>query len=266
MDTHNNIKDSNNTEVPQAPVLSNNQPTSSSPSIFSGEIKKYFIYVLVGGIIVSALISIGAILVGEFNDITAKALLSTISIVIHSMLALAFVGTRMGDSNPYVRFIINILFVLILVSLPTSLLSIWGALTPSLTAKLYGVYFLVFFASLYCLAIIKTKLQDNISIMAGNVSMGIAVIFSIYLMPLVLSDNRSDMGEFYYRVLAVLAILLGTSTVLSAIFHKLYLSKHPELKNKSKRTPAWVIVLLILAGLFILPYIVSLIFYGISQT
>jgi len=264
MDPQNQTTASHNPENTQTPVLLNDQPHSIPPSIFSGEIKKYIIYVLVGGIIVSALISIGAILVGEFNDITGKALLSTVSIVIHSLLALAFVGTRMKDNNPYTRFIINILFVLLLVSLPTSLLSIWGAFSPELTSKLYGVYFLVFFASLYCLAIIRTQLQDNIAKMAGNVSMGIAVIFAIYLIPLVLSDDRLRMGDFYYRVLAVLAILLGTSTVLSAIFHKLYLSKHPELKTKSKRTPVWVIVLLILVGLFILPSIVTFIFYGIS--
>ena len=268
MEQNNQVDASPNLEASQPPAVPNAQPQIglnpqspvSAPGVLSGDIKKYFIYVLVGGIIVFALISIGAILIGQFNDITTKALLSTLSIVIHSLLALAFVSTRAGDNNRYTRFIINILFALILASLLTSLMSIWGAIDSILSSKLYGFYFLVFFASLYCLAIIKSQLKDNLSVIAGNTSMVITLIFTAYLMPFVFLDNRVDLGDFYYRLLAVLAILLGTSTVLTAIFHKLYQSKHPEQKRAKGKTPVWLIVLLIIIAFTFLQSLTGVLF------
>jgi len=204
------------------------------------------------------LISIGAILIGQFNDITAKALLSTFSIVIHSLLALAFVGTRMNDKSPSTKFIINICFALLLVSLPTSILSIWDVIGPDLTAKLYASYALVFLASLYCLAIVRSQLKDKIAKIAGNFAIVITVIFTVYLMPFIFSDNRSELGDFYYRLIAVFAILLGTSTVLAAIFQKMYQSKNPELKHTKRKTPVWLIVLLVILAWIFLPPLLML--------
>ena len=57
-----------------------------------GKLRLAFLYVLIGGLILSALISVFGILIGEFNSVIQKALLTTFIFVSHSLIVLALVS------------------------------------------------------------------------------------------------------------------------------------------------------------------------------
>ena len=52
------------------------------------------------------------------------------------------------------------------------------------------------------------------------------------LQPIVyLNDATKVLGEFYFRVLAAMGIIDGTLSVLTIIFYKLYMNKHPKVES-----------------------------------
>jgi fucose 4-O-acetylase-like acetyltransferase len=51
----------------------------------------------------------------------------------------------------------------------------------------------------------------------------------IMLSLVIFSSSQSDLGEFFYRLLAAVGIVDATMTMTAIIMHKMYLQKHPTL-------------------------------------
>lgn len=52
------------------------------------------------------------------------------------------------------------------------------------------------------------------------------------LLPVISIDNASKvLGEMFFRILGAVGIIDGTLSVLTIIFYKLYMHKHPEEQN-----------------------------------
>ena len=69
----------------------------------------------------------------------------------------------------------------------------------------------------------------NAIIYVNYVFMAIVVIM---LQPVIYIDNVTRvLGEMYFRVLGAMGIIDGTLSILTIIFYKLYMHKHPKSEN-----------------------------------
>jgi len=224
------------------------------------EFKKFFIFNLIGSLIISALVAVVTVLIGEFNEIASRVLLTLLMVVIHSLVSLAFIwDDERQNTFERLAFFINALFVLIVISFLTSLFGIWKIIPGEMVWNLYQTYFVIAFASLHGDILSKALHKENymdISIYVNYVFMAIVVLM---LQPIIyLDDAFRTLGEVFFRILAATGIIDGTLSILTIIFYKLYIHKHPRAENplqgnllgrstpKTKRgLSIWVWVLLI---------------------
>lgn len=197
------------------------------------QLKKLAINTMIGSLIASAGVAVIAVLVGEFNDIFGKALLTLLTVTLHALVCLGFLGGRDKTNDAVdLRVFTNILFILIVLSFITAVFGIWDLLSGSLVAKLYGTYTIAAFAALHGEMLHKTTGFDSKikNIVYSNYAvMGLVIIM---LLPILWATSGTDFPPFYYRLLAAAAIVDATLTILAVIFHRLYLQKHPELKSQ----------------------------------
>lgn len=231
----------------------------------SSSIKKYFLYIMVAGLILSALISIIAVLFGEFNEFIQRSLLTTVMIVVHSLIALAFVSASVEKSNRADEVIVDTIFGIIVASFVTSILSIWDILNGPIVSDLYLLYIYAAIAAVMCRALLQVNRDDSKIRLLADASIGATIFLFLLLMPSIFVNDAAVLPDIYYRGLGAAAILLGTMSVLTAILYKLYLNKHPELQalNHPKQQSSSVlkVVVIILLILLLLPFFLWLLIF-----
>jgi hypothetical protein len=240
----------------------NEQNNKSKPS----QIKKYFLYIMIGGLIVSAAISIMAVLFGEFNDFVQKSLFITLSIVAHSLVALAFVSINVEHRTIADEIIVNTLFGIIIASSATSFMALWEVITGPIIGDLYLMYLYALIAAVLCRALLQANRVDNTTRILVTASIVITIFLFLLLLPSVFVNTTYTLPDIYYRGIAATAILLGTTSVLTAIFHRLYVNKHPEFHaNETVKTHSSsvvkIIVLIIILLFVVMPIVSSIISY-----
>lgn len=236
------------------------------------EFKKFFLFNLIGALVISAIVAVVTVLIGEFNETAARVLFTLLMVVVHSLIALAFIwdDTRQNTFDR-LAFFTNILFLIIVVSFITSVLGIWEVIPSETVWNLYQTYFVIGFASLHSDILSKALKRENyldIIVYLNYLFIGIVVLM---LLPIIYMNNAFDvLGELYYRFLGAAGIIDGTLSILAIIFYKLYMHKHPEEQNtlaggvqsgktQKKGLSIWVWILLI----YLLVQIVfPLIFYA----
>ncbi|OGH86546.1 MAG: hypothetical protein A2493_03585 [Candidatus Magasanikbacteria bacterium RIFOXYC12_FULL_33_11] len=213
--------------------------------------KKFFLYTLVGSLIAAAVTAVITILIGEFNDITAKVFITLLMVMLHSLFSLLFVweDTR-KNTFEHLALFSNVLFFLIVLSFFTSFFGIWEIFSNTTIAKLYGSYFTIAFASLHVDILSKILNKDKLinKLVTANY---VFIFFVIFMLQLVIYlGNKDILGDFFYRLLAAVGIVDGTLSILAIVFYKIYLQKHPETENdlvigKKQHLSVWVWFLLI---------------------
>lgn len=222
------------------------------------EFKKHFLFALIGSLVASALVGIAAVLLGEFNETLMRALLTLGTVMMHSLIGLAFIWDGDRQKNlERLAFFINTLFLLIVISFIVSILGIWKVVPARSIPDLYQAFFVVGFAALHgdilSKALRKETYMDTI-IYVNYLFMAVVVLM---LMPVIFIDNISKIfDEMYFRLLGAAGIIDGTLSLLTIIFYKLYMNKHPEERNalagggesgegKKKGLSVWVWILII---------------------
>ncbi len=229
------------------------------------QFKKYYLYSLIGSLIAAAVVAVVTILVGTFTDITARVLGTLGLVVAHSLISLALVKDENNKMNK-LTFFSNTLFVLLVSSLITSLLAVWEILSPELTSKIYGIFFVVGFSALHSNTIHlirnKGKLISKL-VKSNQYFIGTAGLMAI---PAILMENW---GDLYYRLLGSIAVVDVTLTVITVILYKLYLQKHPDEKNElmyeHKNGGVLRVLLTIFFAYILLQMLFSLLFFSISS-
>jgi hypothetical protein len=205
-------------------------PTSHKLSERSEKLKKLSIQVMIGGLIGAAVVAVVAVLAGSFSETFAKALFTLLLVMVHALACLAYVEQTGKTQDRNFRFFENTVFTLIVLSFFTSILGVWSVLEGSVVAKLYGTYFILFFACLHGQLLTELrgkKPSIDAVVMVNYVFMGLVVAL---LLPIVWTAS-TNFPSFYYRLLAACGIIDGTLTILAVIQQRLYLQKHPELKS-----------------------------------
>lgn len=194
----------------------------------SAQVRKWFFYILIGGLIVSALISIVAVLIGEINDLVARSLWTTVIMVAHSLVAVGFLSAASNSKNSDAdEVVLNTLITLTVASFMTSVLGTWQVFSGDIVGDLYQLYFYVLFASILVFGLMHARFSDKATALSAKASIGITVTFVTYLIPSVF-DNARVLPDVYYRGIAAMAILLSTTVVLTIIYQWVYAIKNRE--------------------------------------
>jgi len=204
-----------------------NLPQSQDKNDLS-KIKKYFMYVLVASLSLAALISIVAIIVGDFSSVIQKSFATVFLIFIHALLSLAFISVDKNKGGSSLT--VNVLFGIIVASFIVSGLSVWGIVSSTLTGQIYQVFISTIIASLFLELFGNLLKKDKIVKYLSYASMASVVLVYGLFMPLIFVTYPIDLPNIYFRLLAASAVLAGTLSILTAIFHRLYVAKHPELR------------------------------------
>jgi hypothetical protein len=228
------------------------------------EFKKFFLFNLIGSLIICALVAVVTVLIGDFNDITRRVLMTLFMVIIHSLVSLMFIWDD-EKQNTFERlsFFINVIFILIVLSFLTSLFGVWKVVDGDIVRKLYMTYLVIGFASLHGDILSKALNKENYldGIIYSNYLFMIGVV--IMLQPIIYMNNAfRSLGEVYYRILAAIAIVDGTLSILTMIFYKLYMHKNPREKSdliqgqgkKKRGLNVWVWILI--------AYLIIQIFFG----
>lgn len=193
----------------------------------SETLKKSAIQIMLASLIGAAGIAVFAVLIGEFNDVLGKALLTLFLVTLHALLSLAYIDHSSKRTSQTLTFFSNTIFVLLVLSFITSVFGVWGLFPGEMVGRLYGTYFVIAFAALHGEMLYgvtgKTSGVDKI-VYTNYIFMALVIGL---LLPIIWVDSEY-FGDFYYRGLAAAGIVDATLTIVAVILHKLYLQKHPE--------------------------------------
>jgi len=238
------------------------------------EFKKFFLFNLIGSLVISALVAVITIIIGKFNEITARVLFTLFMVVVHSLISLVFIwDDKRQNTFEKLAFFTNILFIIIVFSFVVSILGIWKVIPGEIVGKLYQTFFVIGFASLHSDILSKALGKEKyLDVIIYFNYLFIAVVV-LMLLPIIYIDNAfRALGELYYRLLAAAGIIDGTLSILAIIFYKLYIHKNPKERNalnwgaqenskaQKKGLSIWVWILLICLFLQIVALLASWIF------
>jgi len=239
------------------------------------ELKKFFLFSLIGALIVAALVAVVTVLIGKFNETAWRVMYTLFMVIVHSLISLAFIwDDKRQDTFDRLSFFTNVLFVVIVLSFMTSILNIWDIIPGDLVWNLYQTYFVIGFASLHSNILAKALDKEGYLDKIIYLNYVLIVIVVAMLMPIIYLESAFDrLGELYYRILGASAIIDGTLSILSIIFYKLYMNKHPREQNtlgggqgtkaQKKGLSIWVWILLIYLFLqIVIPILILSIAWG----
>lgn len=197
------------------------------------EFKKFFLFNLIGSLVVAALVAVITVLIGDFNEITARVLFTLFMVVVHSLVSLTFIwDDEKQNTFDKLTFFINVLFGLIVISFFTSILGIWEIIPAETVWHLYLTYGVICFASLHGDILSKALNKENYLDALIFLNYAFMIIVVLMLQPIIYIDHATQvLGEMFFRILGAIAIIDGTLSILTIIFHKIYLNKHPKIES-----------------------------------
>ncbi len=186
-------------------------------------LKKFFLYLLVCSIALSALMGIWAIISGEFGELQGKILGTTTTIIGTSILGLAcgvyLENPRAKNSPTYFVPIAGIVFAVI--SAAIILWMIWGSgsLGEEFLFKTLGVslVFSVSFAQLSLLSLARLAIRLRWAIITAYIS----VLMLASTVSAVILFSQGEDNFFILRFIGVLAVVDAAVTVMIPVFHRL---------------------------------------------
>ncbi|MCD8561509.1 hypothetical protein LRY29_00300 [Candidatus Saccharibacteria bacterium] len=218
--------------------MAESKPAKTQNETRLSKLKLAFLYVLIGGLVVSALISVTAILIGEFNEIVQKALFTTFVLVLYSCIALLVVladtKNQLGRS-----FIPTTILALIIANMVTSTLGIWGVWDGDISWRMMNVYALLIGSAFLISGARKLGLRHQAVQTMTYVTIGLIGLLTLVLIPWVLFYDASWLGDFYYRVIGALSILAVTALIVTSITNRIAVSQHPALSKTAPKGEPW---------------------------
>lgn len=217
-----------------------------------GKLKLAFLYVLIGGLVISALISVVAILIGEFNDIVQKAIATTVSLVVHSSIVLLVIladrTNQLGKSIVPTTFVVTVI-----ASMITSALGLWGVWGDDLSWRMVNVYALAIGIAFIIDGLMRLRLKTQLMQVLPYVTIGLFALLGLVLIPWILFFDATWVTDVYYRIIGATAILAVTSLVVTAIVNRISVAQKPELAKTKTTIPAYtsgMMAIIITVGVF----------------
>lgn len=181
------------------------------------QLKKLFIYLLVGSVAVSAAVGIFVVLFGSFGEFETRVLLTTVTITCTSILGLAcgvFLETGRGKSLPVAGIASAIVAALIWIALiweilPDNFYPVRAALTATVLAVSSS------HLSLISVARLDDRFRWAVYLLHGAVWLLAAILVWIIWFDI---DEQSNTLP---KAIGVLSILIAALTIVIPVFHRL---------------------------------------------
>ncbi|MFY9227958.1 MAG: hypothetical protein WAO28_01360 [Candidatus Microsaccharimonas sp.] len=200
-----------------------------------GKLRLAFLYILIGGLAISALISVIAILIGEFNQAVVKALLTTFIFVTHSLLVLAIVSSdkhnQLGKS-----LIPTTILGAVIANMLTSTLGTWELWLNNLSWKSFLFYMLVIGVVFLITVILKLRLAHKATNTLVYVTVGLLVLMTTILTPWVFAPDAAFIGDFYFRLIGAVTILSATALSIAAIVNRIAVAQNRKLVGSDPKS------------------------------
>lgn len=180
-------------------------------------LRKLFLYIFIASVVASALIGIGVLLLGSFGEIESRVLMTTFSITLTSILALAcgaYYESGKGRAFP----IVGIAFAAASATLNVYLIwigdggvdAVWKVTaTTGLLATAFA------HISLISLATLDRRFAWSRATIEACVALVIAILlYILWFEP----ESSSDLVS---RILGILGIIIASLTLLTPVLHRL---------------------------------------------
>ncbi|MBE7515388.1 MAG: hypothetical protein HS105_02075 [Chloracidobacterium sp.] len=183
--------------------------------------KRIFLYSLIASVTVSAVLGIVVILLGDYGDTEVRILLTTLTITVMSILGLAcgaYYETERAALLPIAGVISTVIAGVM------TLVTIWRSAEGTIFVKteLTALIAAVAFAHISLLSLARLDHRFSWSRTAALILDGSLVGILLFLLWFEPDGN----GDIIFRIIGVLAILIGAVTVMTPVFHKL--SRGPD--------------------------------------
>jgi len=233
-------------QVPEQPIITT--PVDKKMS----KMKVAFLYVLIGGLIISALISVISILVGQFNEVVGKGLLTTFIFVAHSVLILTLVSADRHSTIGKELFPTTI-FVAIVANMLTTTLSTWGVWDSDISWRAFLLYTLAIGVAFIATGALRLRVAQRTTNIVVYMTVALLAALTLALAPWVLATDPAWLGSFYYRLIAAISILGATSLLLSVIFNRIAVAQHAELRvpRQQSNLPGGLLAIYIVIGVIV---------------
>ena len=180
-------------------------------------LKRLFLYLLVGSVSLSALVAIGVILFGNFGNIEVRIVFTTLTVTVTSVFGLACgatIETGRGRLVPWAGIAISIATALMCFLIIWNVLDTWEPFIKSfLTCLLLA-------AACSYLSLLSLARLDRRFAWVTIVTPVIVSLLCAVLLYIIWFEPTGD-SDLVYRVLGVLGILLASITVVTPVLHKL---------------------------------------------
>lgn len=215
-----------------APAPETNPTVTPSPEPASvsrlTKLKAAFLYVLIAGLAAAALVSVIALLVGQFNSAITKSLGTIFILLTHSLLILAILWS---DRYNHVgkALLPTTIVVLVFANMITMTLGTWEIISNETAWRATSLYFLVIGAVFTLVGLLKLRVAHQVTQVALYTTMGFLIAAVATLSPWVL-DLFSPLDPLYFRVVAALSILTTTAFIIAVIIRSIALAQNDSLK------------------------------------
>ena len=180
-------------------------------------LRRVFLYTLIGSVGLSALIGIGVLLFGDFGEFEIRVLMTTLVVTVTSIFGLAcgaYVETGRGKYLPMAGIVLSIVAALM------SFLIIWDALDDSeIFIKSFLTSTMLAAACSHISLLSLARLDRRFS--WTRLAAVVCVVLLCTILLYILWFEPAGESDVIYRVLGVLAILLASVTVVTPVLHKL---------------------------------------------
>lgn len=195
------------------------------------EIKKSALKVTIGFLILTAIFSIWIVLLGEFGDFEIRVLLTTLSISMASMCAMAC-GAHIEKTK--IKLAGGIGIISALVSLSLTLFLIWSEVRGNNIWRLCFSSLIVTFAFAHVLLLNLPPLIEKRFWLRYLAAISVSIM-SLLMMVLIWDERMAS--EVYFRLLITLAIIVALVSLLIPIFSKLDKKAEYKLESALQNSP-----------------------------
>ncbi len=183
--------------------------------------KKTFLITMIISLSISALIGIFVFLFGDFGETEARLLLTTLTIGGYSLTGLCC--SVLYEKRKFTILALSGMVVSVIGFLFTVLV-IWEAIDLDYSWKALIIFIVLATSTAHsCLLLL---IKSDKSLVNGSLSATIIFISIVALMLIILVLGEFDIGEFYFRLLGVFAILDVLGTIVTPILNKVYSLQH----------------------------------------
>lgn len=224
-----------------------NTAPSTSPRLT--KLKTAFLYVLIGGLAASAIISVIALLMGHFSSALLKALLTIFIFFTHALFILAILWA--DRYNQVGKLLLpTAIIILAFSNLISTTLGTWDVISGETAWRALGFYFLIIGAVFVVTGILKLRIVHQVTQIALYSTIGLIAATVVSLAPWVL-QVVTLFDPLYFRVVAALSILATAAFLIGLILRGIALGHSPELKATApapQPTPGGLLAIYIVVG------------------